>query len=57
MKCVFEDSRPWTIIAISNDPLVMSACDKVVILENGSVSTEGTFESLLKKGALSEIID
>jgi ABC-type bacteriocin/lantibiotic exporter with double-glycine peptidase domain len=57
MKCVFEDSHPWTIIAISNDPLVMSACDKIVIIANGTVAEEGTFESLLKKGSLKEIID
>lgn len=57
MKCVFEDSHPWTIIAISNDPLVMSACDNIVIIENGTVAEEGTFESLLKKGSLKEIID
>ena len=57
MKCVFEAGHPWTVIAISNDPIVMSTCDKVVILENGTNREEGTFESLLKKGTLSEIID
>jgi ABC-type bacteriocin/lantibiotic exporter with double-glycine peptidase domain len=57
MKCVFDEIHPWTIIAISNDPLVMSACDKVVIIENGSITEEGPFELLLKQGLLKDIIE
>jgi ABC-type bacteriocin/lantibiotic exporter with double-glycine peptidase domain len=57
MKCVFEEAHPWTVIAISNDPLVMGACDKVVIIENGSIAEEGSFEDLMKKGFLKDIIE
>ena len=57
MNCVFEDNHPWTIIAISNDPMVMSACDSIIVIEEGKMLEEGTFEALLKKGLLNEFIN
>jgi len=45
-----------TLIAVSNDPQVMSACNRVVILNEGSITAEGTYEELLKKGLLNDLI-
>lgn len=41
------DTR-WNLIVVSNDPLIMAACDRVVYLKDGSVLAEGAFEDLLK---------
>ena len=45
-----------TLIAVSNDPLVMAACDKVVVLDNGSVKAQGSYAELLKAGELNHLI-
>jgi ABC-type bacteriocin/lantibiotic exporter with double-glycine peptidase domain len=44
-----------TIIFVSSDPLVMSVCDRVAVLDNGRVKSIGTMEQLLKNDALNGI--
>jgi ABC-type bacteriocin/lantibiotic exporter with double-glycine peptidase domain len=46
-----------TIIYVSNDPLVMSACDKVVLLKSGKVQAQGTMDDLMNNQHLKDLID
>jgi len=43
-----------TVICFSNDPAIMAACDRVVVLENGAIKTQGKFNELLKQGTLNQ---
>lgn len=45
-----------TVIYVSNDPLIMSSCDKVVVLEQGRVAAFDTMDQLMKSKLLSELI-
>jgi ABC-type bacteriocin/lantibiotic exporter with double-glycine peptidase domain len=54
---VTRQEKLCTLIAVSNNPSVMMACDRVLILEKGSVKAEGSFQSLLKAGELNDIIE
>lgn len=47
----------WTMIAVSNDPLVMASCDKVVVLKDGVKLGEGPFQEMMKRNLLNECID
>ena len=40
--------NPWTLIVVSNDPLIMSACDHVIYMHEGQIEAEGDFESIIK---------
>lgn len=53
---IHHDS-PWTLLAVSNDPQVMAVCDRVIILHDGTIVQEGDFETLIKRGDLSNYID
>ncbi|WMJ71657.1 ATP-binding cassette domain-containing protein [Cytophagaceae bacterium ABcell3] len=33
-------STNWTLVAVTNDPLVQSACDKTIVIENGKIEKE-----------------
>lgn len=44
-----------TMIFVSNDPLVMSACERVIILDKGIVKASGSMEQLLKNNDLKGI--
>jgi len=52
---VTAKTKPWTLIAVSNDPLVMAACDRIVVLKEGKVLTQGTYQELLQHQAMAEL--
>lgn len=56
LSCLIREDRTWTLVVISNDPLIMSACENVIIMEQGKIKSEGSFEDLLKKGELNDFI-
>ena len=49
--------NPWTSIAVSNDPLVMAACDRVIVLTDGIIAAQGTFDELLRQNLINSYID
>jgi len=58
MKMVTEvtKDKPWTMLTVSNDPMVMEACDKVILMDNGSAKEFDSFESLESQGKLDHIL-
>lgn len=48
---------PMTFLAFSNDAEVLRACQRVVVLKEGEVWAEGSFQELKEKGMLKEILD
>lgn len=54
---VIREESSWTLIAVSNDPLVMASCDRVIVMQNGLIADEGHFNDLLAKGAIDNYID
>ena len=57
LQSVINNESRYTLIAVSNDPLIMAACDRVILLNNGQISDEGHFDELLKKGTVNNYID
>lgn len=43
---LFDKTNNWTILTVSNDPMVMQAADKVCILDEGKIVLEGPFEEI-----------
>jgi ABC-type glutathione transport system ATPase component len=54
---VMGSENKWTVIAVSNDPLVMAACDYVVVMNNGNIEAEGKFESLMNRPEVSKYFE
>lgn len=50
------DKNKWSLLAVSNDPLIMEACDKVVVLDKGSIVAEGAYKELLEQNVLTGFI-
>ncbi|MCR9289250.1 MAG: ATP-binding cassette domain-containing protein [Bacteroidetes bacterium] len=46
MDFLTDQSKSWTMVAVSNNPNFAAKCDRVIILKNGEVLTEGKFEDL-----------
>ncbi len=57
LQSVIREDRTWTVLFISNDPMIMSSADRVMILEGGTIRQEGAFAELLKNGSLNNFIE
>ncbi len=57
IQCLVNKENKWTLLAISNDPLVMAACDRVVLLNEGLIEAIGKFDELLKDGIITKYLD
>ena len=54
---VIQENSRWTLVAVSNDPLVMASCDRVILMEDGKIADEGHINDLLKRGTINNYID
>ncbi|WP_306522142.1 peptidase domain-containing ABC transporter [Gemmatimonas sp.] len=56
-----DRDRPWTVLAVSHDPQLLAAFDRVIVVHEGQVVRDGTFESLrndpLCRGLLHEFLN
>lgn len=52
-----DKENPWTLLSVSNDPLIMEACDRIVVLDQGKVRAEGTFRELMDKNLLTDCLE
>ncbi len=43
-----DRSQPWTLVSVTEDPLLASMCDRVLVMQDGAVVFSGTFDELQK---------
>ncbi len=43
-----DKSRPWTLVCSTEDPLLASMCDRVLVLHHGEIVFDGKFDDLQK---------
>lgn len=53
---VVTSSAECTLVTVSNDPMVMQACNRVIVMEKGTILAEGSYAELLSAGYLNKII-
>ena len=52
-----DKNNPWTLLTISNDPMVMAACDRVIVLNEGEIVLNGKYQDLIKDAHFQEVMD
>ena len=57
MKCIINPEKKWTLLVVSNDPLVMASCDRVIVLDHGKVIAAGGYEELLNQQIISKYFE
>lgn len=57
IQCLVDKKNRWTVLAVSNDPLIMAACDRILVLNDGMIEAEGKFDELLKNGTITRYLD
>jgi len=46
MEFLFDKSNNWTIVAVSKDPDLMKSSDKVMVMEDGKITDQGTYDQV-----------
>lgn len=45
-KILTAEESNWSMIAVTNDPILASKCDRTLIMKNGRIIEEGTYEEI-----------
>lgn len=56
IELLIDPANDWTLIVISNDPMIMSACDRVLYMESGEILQDTSFEELMKNESIAKNI-
>ena len=48
IEMLIKPDNKWTLVVVSNDPLIMSAADRVVYMEKGEIIADEPFDKILK---------
>lgn len=57
MQFLNSEGPGMTLLNFSNDPVVLKSCQRVVVLKEGKVTAEGTYQALKEQNHLNEILE
>ncbi|MEZ4945961.1 MAG: ATP-binding cassette domain-containing protein [Cyclobacteriaceae bacterium] len=57
LRCVISPDSTWTLLTVSNDPMVMAACDRVIIMDEGKIVADDAYSTLLKQGLINQYFE
>jgi ABC-type bacteriocin/lantibiotic exporter with double-glycine peptidase domain len=57
LQTLTDKENAFTLVTVSNDPLVMASCDRVILMKDGAVLASGSFDELLEKNLFTETLD
>ncbi len=57
INMLVDPQHDWTLIVVSNDPVVMAVCDRIILMDAGEVKSDGSFSELAKTEELGSIIN
>ncbi len=47
IQLLTDKHQTWTLVVVSNDPMIMAACDRIIYLKDGAVLVEGNVQEVL----------
>ncbi|MBL0940242.1 MAG: ATP-binding cassette domain-containing protein [Gemmatimonadaceae bacterium] len=56
IRLLTDRARPWTVVAVSHDPQLLGAFDRVVVMEGGRIVIEGRFDELRRNPVCSTLL-
>ncbi|MFY0600300.1 MAG: ATP-binding cassette domain-containing protein [Cyclobacteriaceae bacterium] len=56
IQLLTDPENKWTLVIISNDPVIMSACDRVIYMDSGEILHDTSFENLIKHESVAKNI-
>lgn len=57
IKYLTDPKHSWTLITVSTDPVILTNCTRVVVLKEGKIVSEGSFNEVSEDPYFQQIID
>lgn len=51
-----DRNKPWTLVAVTNDPILACQCDRIFVMKDGEIIEEGNFEQIKQSVHFSKIL-
>ncbi|MFW5760075.1 MAG: peptidase domain-containing ABC transporter [Cyclobacteriaceae bacterium] len=56
MRFLVNEQNTYTLLAVSNDPIILAECDRILVMQNGMISMDGTFKDLFELEEFRDLI-
>lgn len=56
IRMLTAPDRGWTLVIVTHDPALLAACDRVVVLDDGAVTLDGSFHALVADPRLRALV-
>ncbi|MFY7787601.1 MAG: ABC transporter ATP-binding protein, partial [Thermoflexibacteraceae bacterium] len=56
IKFILDKHNPWTLISVSNEPLILQGCDRIILMNKGRVIEQGTYQTLLGNPVFQQVV-
>jgi ABC-type bacteriocin/lantibiotic exporter with double-glycine peptidase domain len=53
---LLDRSNPWTLVSVSNEPLLLEGCDRIILMNKGKIVEQGTYKELMKNPVFQEVV-
>lgn len=57
VSCLVAQHQLWTLVVVSNDAKIAAQCDRVLLLNEGEIAEDGTFEKVSKNELAKNIMN
>ncbi|WP_020526806.1 peptidase domain-containing ABC transporter [Flexithrix dorotheae] len=54
---LMDKKNPWTLVCVSNDPMMLAGCNRVVILNEGLIVKDGAYKDLAAKKEFKDLLE
>ncbi|MBX2842006.1 MAG: ATP-binding cassette domain-containing protein [Flammeovirgaceae bacterium] len=54
---LMDKKNPWTLVCVSNDPMMLAGCNRVVILNDGIIVKDGTYKELAANEDFKDLLE
>jgi ABC-type bacteriocin/lantibiotic exporter with double-glycine peptidase domain len=56
LQFLMDRQTPWTLLCVSNDPTILATCDRIVLMKEGQIIAQGSYEALISNQEFQKIL-
>jgi ABC-type bacteriocin/lantibiotic exporter with double-glycine peptidase domain len=53
---LLDKENPWTLISVSNEPLLLMGCDRIILMNKGKIVEQGGYKALMQNQVFQQVV-